>query len=111
MVLTLRTCQRPTDIELQDRFWLQVTRELPWCWKPTVSPRLYAKGTQFDPRSWCFAFEESRLVGYLSFTAQREFASLGYPWVLPGFNERVKVTEPRCFSERVQCPKVTPSRQ
>jgi hypothetical protein len=85
MTVTLRNYRGPEDIHLQSAFWLQVTRDLPWCWKPTISPLLYSKGTQFDPRSRCFAFEGDRLAGYMSFTAQAAFVSLGYPWVLPGY--------------------------
>jgi len=85
MTVTLRNYRGPADIHLQNAFWVQVTRDLPWCWKPTISPLLYAKGAQFDPRSRCFAFDGDRLVGYMSFTGQGEFVSLGYPWVLPGY--------------------------
>jgi N-acetylglutamate synthase-like GNAT family acetyltransferase len=85
MTVTLRNYRGPEDIHLQNSFWLKVTRDIPWCWKPTISPLLYAKGTQFDPRSRCFAFDGERLVGYMSFTGQGEFVSLGYPWVLPGY--------------------------
>lgn len=31
------------------------------------------------------AFEGERLVGYSSFTGLGDFVSLGYPWVLPGY--------------------------
>jgi hypothetical protein len=41
MVLTLRAYRGPEDIQPQNRFWLQVTRKMPRCWKPTISPRLY----------------------------------------------------------------------
>jgi len=85
MAVTLRNYQGPEDIDLQNSFWTGATRELPWSWKPTISPSLYSKGAQFDPRSRCFAFERERLVGYMSFTGQGEFVSLGYPWVLPGY--------------------------
>jgi hypothetical protein len=84
-LLTLRNYQDLEDIHRQNAFWMQATRGLPWCWKPTNSPILFSKGAQFDPRSRCFAFEGDRLVGYMSFTGQGEFVSLGYPWVLPGY--------------------------
>ena len=90
MTVTLRNYRGPEDIHLQNAFWVQVTRDLPWCWKPTISPLLYAKGAQFDPRSRCFAFDGDRLVGYMSFTGQGEFVSLGYPWVLPGYEASCK---------------------
>jgi hypothetical protein len=64
MAVTLRNYRGPNDIHLQNAFWVQATRELPWCWRPTIAPVLYAKGAQFDPRSRCFAFEGDRLVGY-----------------------------------------------
>lgn len=85
MAMTLRNYKSPEDLRLQQTFWLQATRELPWCWKPTVSPALYSKSPQFDARSRCFAFEGERLVGYGSFTGHEDFVSLGYPWVLPGY--------------------------
>ena len=85
MGVTLRNYRGPEDLQLQNDFWVQATRHLPWCWKPTLSPVLYSKGAQFDPRSRCFAFEGERLVGYASFTGDGEFVSFGYPWVLPGY--------------------------
>jgi hypothetical protein len=90
MTVTLRNYRGPEDIHLQNAFWVQVTRDLPWCWKPTISPLLYARGAQFDPRSRCFAFDGDRLVGYMSFTGQGEFVSLGYPWVLPGYERELQ---------------------
>ena len=85
MAISLRHYRGPEDLHLQQAFWVQATRTLPWCWKPTVSPVLYSKGPQFDPRSRCFAFDGDRLLGYCSFTGQGEFVSMGYPWVLPGY--------------------------
>jgi hypothetical protein len=38
MAVTLRNYRGPEDIDLQNAFWMQATRELPWCWKPTISP-------------------------------------------------------------------------
>jgi hypothetical protein len=85
VAIRLRTYRGPEDLDVQNAFWVQVTRDLPWCWKPTTSPTLFAKGPQFDPRSRCFAFDGDRLVGYMSFTGHGDFVSLGYPWVLPGY--------------------------
>jgi len=85
MTITFRNYRGPEDLDLQNAFWVQATRDLPWCWKPTLSPALYAQGAKFDPRSRCFAFAGDRLVGYMSFTGEGEFVSLGYPWVLPGY--------------------------
>ena len=83
--MNFRNYQGAEDLDLQEKFWIEVTRALPWCWKRTTSPNLYANSAQFDPRSRRFAFEGDRLVGYMSFTGQAEFVSLGYPWVLPGY--------------------------
>jgi GNAT superfamily N-acetyltransferase len=71
---------------------MRATRGLPWAWKPTISRYIYAQGAQFDPRSRCFAFEDDRLVGYMSFTGQGKFVSLGYPWVLPGYEGTLQET-------------------
>lgn len=90
MAITLREYLGSNDLELQRDFWVRATRELPWCWKPTNSPNLYAKGEQFDPRSRCFAFDGDRLVGYMSFTGQGGFVSLGYPWVLPEYEGKLQ---------------------
>ena len=92
MAITLRNYRGPEDLRLQETFWRQATRELPWCWKPTVSPGLYSKSPQFDPRSRCFAFDGDRLAGYASFTGHDEFVSLGYPWVLPGYEGDLQET-------------------
>lgn len=54
MAITLRDYLGPEDLRLQQEFWVQATRQLPWCWKPTVSSVLYSKGRQFDLRSRCF---------------------------------------------------------
>jgi hypothetical protein len=56
------------------------------------SGSLVRQGAQFDPRSRCFAFEGDRLVGYMSFTGQGKFVSLGYPWVLPGYEVELQET-------------------
>jgi len=85
MPIRLRNYQGPADLALQLNFWSSVTSGLPWCWKPTTSPRRYSQERQFDPRSRCFAFEGDRLIGYMSFTGEGDFVSLGYPWVLPGY--------------------------
>jgi len=85
MSINLSCYQGPDDLKRQTTFWTRATSELPLCWKATISPALYAKGTQFDPRSRCFAFEGDRLVGYMSFTGRGDFVSLGYPWVLAGY--------------------------
>ena len=85
MPIRLRNYQGPADIALQHAFWVSVTSGLPWCWKATASPRRYSQERQFDPRSRCFALEGDRLIGYMSFTGEGEFVSLGYPWVLPGY--------------------------
>jgi hypothetical protein len=76
----------------KNAFWMQATWELAWCWRPTISPYIYARGVQFDPRSRCFAFEDDRLVGYMSFTGKGKFVSLGYPWVLPGYEGALQGT-------------------
>jgi hypothetical protein len=83
--IRLRPYTTPDDLDLQHKFWLQATRDLRWCWKPTRSPDIHLKGPRFDPRSRCFAVEEDRVVGYMSFSGQAPFVSLGYPWVLPGY--------------------------
>lgn len=88
--ITFRNYEGPQDLHRQQEFWVEATRQLPWCWKPTASPTLYSKGKQFDPRSRVFAFDNGRLIGYCSFTGQEEFVSLGYPWVLPGFEGGVQ---------------------
>ena len=85
MPIRLRNYQGPADLALQHNFWVSVTSGLPWCWKPTTSPRRYSQERQFDPRSRCFAFEGDRLIGYMSFTGEDDFISLEYPWVLPGY--------------------------
>jgi hypothetical protein len=90
MTVTFRNYRGAEDLHLQNAFWVQVTRDLPWSWKPTISPLLFAKGPQFDPRSRYFAFKGDRLIGYMSFTGQAEFISLGYPWVLPGYEGKLQ---------------------
>jgi hypothetical protein len=90
MKIILRNYIGPEDLVLQHEFWVSVTHELPWCWKPTISPLFYSKSNQFDPRSRCFAFNGNHMVGYMSFTGEGEFVSLGYPWVLPGYVEELQ---------------------
>jgi hypothetical protein len=83
--LTVRGYQGPGDLELQNAFWKDATRKLPWAWKPTLSPLLFAKNRILHPSSRRFAFDGERLVGYMSFTGEGSFVSLGYPWVLDGY--------------------------
>lgn len=85
MAISLRNDESPDDLRLQQAFWVQATRELSWCWKPTISHALYSKSPQFDASKSMLAFEGERLVGYSSFTGLGDFVSLGYPWVLPGY--------------------------
>jgi hypothetical protein len=85
MAITFRYFEGPEDIELQYVFWNKATAYLPYAWKPTLSPKLYLHQQEFHPKSRCFAYDGDRLVGYISFTGQGDFVSLGYPWVLPGY--------------------------
>lgn len=85
MNLTIRYFQNEKDIELQYAFWETVTAELPFAWKPTFSPKLFLHQKEFDLKSRCFAFDGDRLVGHMGFTGKGNFVSLGYPWVLEGY--------------------------
>ncbi|MHA2358103.1 MAG: hypothetical protein ACXABK_04990, partial [Candidatus Heimdallarchaeaceae archaeon] len=84
MTLSYRTYQEENDLNLQYEFWINITRDMPWAWKPTISPKIFIEGKDFDPRTRVFAFIKKKLVGYMSFTGEGNFISLGYPWVLPG---------------------------
>jgi hypothetical protein len=79
------------DIGLQYAFWTEITRNLPYAWKPTRSPSQFYDSGSFDPRSRYFAFDGNILVGYMSFTGAGEFVSLGYPWVKSGY-EHIRET-------------------
>jgi hypothetical protein len=85
MSITFRHYVKPEDINLQYEFWQIVTKHLPYAWKPTLSPKLYQHQQEFHPKSRYFAYDDDKLVGYMSFTGQGDFVSLGYPWVLPEY--------------------------
>ncbi|HEU5141136.1 MAG TPA: hypothetical protein VFT51_14265 [Bacillales bacterium] len=85
MTITIRNYQSPDDLRIQYDFWEKVTVDLPWAWKPTRSPSIFHNQHEFDPRSRCFAFDGDRLVGHMGFTGSDGFVSLGYPWVLDGY--------------------------
>lgn len=90
MMITYRYYEGLEDLQLQIDFWKDVTRELPFCWKPTLSPNHYIEQSQFHPKSRCFAYDNDKLVGYMSFTGNDGFVSLGYPWVLSGYEGEVQ---------------------
>jgi hypothetical protein len=82
VAISLRNDESPDDLRLQQAFWVQATRELSWCWKPTISHGFYSKSPQFDA--------SKSMVGYSSFTGRGDFVSLGYPWVLPGYEGELR---------------------
>ena len=90
MTITYRFYEGPQDLQRQITFWNACTKLLPFAWKPTLSPNQFIKQPQFHPQSRCFAYEGERCVGYMSFTGNQEFVSLGYPWVLPGYEGEVQ---------------------
>ncbi|MCA0986535.1 hypothetical protein [Guptibacillus algicola] len=90
MKIRYRHYEGPEDLKLQYEFWESATRKLPFAWKPTDSPRQFVDQEQFHPKSRYFAFDGKKVVGYMSFTGSKEFVSLGYPWVLPGYEGEVQ---------------------
>ncbi|MHA1978683.1 MAG: hypothetical protein ACW98I_17405 [Candidatus Hodarchaeales archaeon] len=89
-MITYRNYQEVHDLELQREFWLEVTRKLPWAWKPNKSQQNYAKSLNFDPRTKIFAFEEKNMVGYMSCIKREGFIPFGYPWVRKGYEGEVR---------------------
>jgi len=85
MTITYRFYEDEQDLQRQIDFWIKCTKLLPYAWKPTISPNLFVEHENFHPKSRCFAFDGNQMVGYMSFTGSKEFVSLGYPWVLPGY--------------------------
>jgi hypothetical protein len=89
-MISYRNFHNDQDLELQRNFWMEVTRELPWAWKPNKSQQNYAKSPDFDPRTKLFAFEEEKLVGYLSCIKREGFIPFGFPWVKKGYEGEVQ---------------------
>lgn len=85
MKITYRFYESEKDLQRQIDFWIKRTKLLPYAWKPTISPNIFIEQENFHPKSRCFAFDVNQMVGYMSFTGSKEFVSLGYPWVLPGY--------------------------
>lgn len=83
--MTIRHFEKESDMELQYDFWKTVTANLPYAWKPTLSPRHFRKQKEFDSKTRCFAFDGEQLVGHMGFTGEGNFVSFGYPWVLEGY--------------------------
>jgi hypothetical protein len=90
MTIDYRFYESPTDLDLQYDFWNKMTESLPYAWKPTLSPKLFEQQSEFNEKSRCFAFDGDQLVGYMSFSGKGEFVSLGYPWVLPEYEDTVR---------------------
>lgn len=90
MTITFRFYEDASDLDLQYSFWNEVTKNLPYAWKPTLSPKLFETQTEFNEKSRVFAFENEKLIGYMSFSGKGEFVSLGYPWVLPEYEGSVQ---------------------
>lgn len=85
MTITFRFYENSSDLDLQYSFWNNMTKNLPYAWKPTLSPKLYESQIEFNEKSRVFAFENENLIGYMSFSGKGDFVSLGYPWVLPEY--------------------------
>ena len=86
MAVVLREYEGVKDLDLQYGLWTEGTRDLPWAWKPTRSPTIFASQRNFDARSRRYAFDDGQLVGYMSFTGgPGGLVSPGYPWVLAGY--------------------------
>ncbi|MCF6139007.1 hypothetical protein [Pseudalkalibacillus berkeleyi] len=85
MKLTIRPFEDERDMDLQYAFWESVTADLPYAWKPTLSPIHFKDQKKFDPKTRCFAFDGDELVGHMGFTGEGKFVSLGYPWVREGY--------------------------
>jgi hypothetical protein len=90
MTITYRFYEGEEDLQNQIEFWIMCTKLLPYAWKPTMSPNQFVVQEHFHPKSRCFAYEGDQLVGYMSFTGSEEFVSLGYPWVLPGYEGNIQ---------------------
>ncbi|HLG26307.1 MAG TPA: hypothetical protein VI423_00815 [Paenisporosarcina sp.] len=90
MTITYRFYKSPKDLQRQIDFWIAATNQLPFAWKPTLSPNQFIEQQQFHPKSRCFAFDGDKIIGYMSFTGSSEFVSLGYPWVLSGYEGEVQ---------------------
>jgi hypothetical protein len=91
MEIKFRHFQNDTDIALQEKFWLKVTKNLPWPWKPNKTQEIFSKKDSFDPRSKYFAFEGENLVGYQSIIVGREMIAFGYPWVLENHQNKFEI--------------------
>lgn len=85
MKLTIRPFENDRDMDLQYDFWKSITADLPYAWKPTLSPIRFRNQNEFDPKTRCFAFDGDQIVGHMGFTGEGNFVSLGYPWVREGY--------------------------
>ncbi|QHE53969.1 hypothetical protein [Pontibacillus sp. HMF3514] len=90
MTITYRFYEQLEDLQAQYAFWEKITRDLPYAWKLTTSPGEFNKQEEFSPKSRYFAFDRDTLVGYMSFTGSGGMVSLGYPWVLRGYEGEVQ---------------------
>jgi len=89
-MIRYRNFQDIHDLELQRKFWLEVTRELPWAWKPNKTQLHFAQDPDFDPRTKIFAYDETELVGYISCIKRETFIPFGFPWVAKGYEGEVQ---------------------
>ncbi len=89
-MITYRNYQEEEDLELQKSFWLEITKDLPWAWKPNKSQKNFAQSSNFDPRTKLFAFDAGKLVGYMSCIKREKFIPFGYPWVKKKYEGEVR---------------------
>ena len=90
MSFNYRNFHDTRDLELQYSFWNDITKPLPWAWKPTRSPSIFYDSNEFNPNSRWFAFQDNDLVGYQSFTGKDNFVSIGYPWTLDEYKDEIR---------------------
>lgn len=82
------------DLDLQYKFWEIITKKLIWAWKMTRAPTSFMKDTNLPKtKSRCFAFVEKELIGYMSFSGDGDFVSIGYPWLKSEWSNRDDVRE------------------
>lgn len=62
MTITYRFYKSPKDLQRQIDFWIAATNQLPFTWKPTLSPNQFIEQQQFHPNSRCLAFDGDKII-------------------------------------------------
>jgi hypothetical protein len=90
MTITYRPYKTERDIELQNKLWLEATKDLPFAWKPNETSKIFSSNPNFDPSSKYFAFQDENLLSYIGYISIEDYLPFGYPWAVETVESEVQ---------------------